>query len=276
MNAGRLDPYGTTPFAQRVPFPGFGPGMLLTYNGGWSSYNALTAKVERRFARGLYLLGSYTWQKSQDLGATDEFSTISTEYKKWDKGHSTFDVPHRFVGSFTYELPFGRGRRFMTGGGRALDFLLGGWQSSGIVTFSEGQFQTLGLGSDWINVGSFSRSIPQVVGDPFVGRTLPERYWNAAAFDFPRDEQGNRIRVVGNAGRNSFQQPGINNWDLTLFKNFRIAERFNTQFRWETFNTFNHTQFGNANTNTQSPTFGAITSTRISARRMQLGLKFLW
>jgi hypothetical protein len=102
------------------------------------------------------------------------------------------------------------------------------------------------------------------------------RYWNPAAFDFPRDEQGTRIRVVGNAGRNTFQQPGINNWDLTLFKNFRMSERLNTQFRWETFNTFNHTQFGNANTNTQSPTFGAITSTRITARRMQLGLKLLW
>lgn len=276
LNAGRIDPSGTVPIAERVPFTGFGPGMLLTYNGGWSSYNALTAKLEHRFAGGFYLLGSYTWQKSLDLGATDEFSTISSEYKKWDKGRSTFDVPHRFVSSFTYEIPFGRGRRLMGGASRAVDFLLGGWQSSGILTFAQGQFQTLNLGSDWINVGSFSRSIPNIVGDPYAGRTLPERYWNPAAFDFPRDAQGNRIRVVGNAGRNTFQQPGINNWDLTLFKNFRFRERFNTQFRWETFNTLNHTQFGNANVNTQSPTFGAITSTRITARRMQLGLKLLW
>lgn len=176
QNAGRLDPYGTTPIANRVPFPAFGPGMLLTYNGGWSSYNALTAKVEHRFAGGLYLLGSYTWQKSLDLGATDEFSTISTEYKKWDKGRSTFDVPHRFVGSYSYDLPFGRGRQMMTGASRAIEFLLGGWQSSGILTFSQGQFQTLALGSDWINVGSFSRSIPNLIGDPFAGRDLPNRY----------------------------------------------------------------------------------------------------
>jgi hypothetical protein len=276
MNAGRVDPTGTIPIAERVPFPGFGPGMLLTYNGGWSSYNALTAKVERRFAAGLYLLGAYTWQKSLDLGATDDFSTISTEYKKWDKGRSGLDVPHRFVSSFTYELPFGRNRKFMSGLGRAADFLLGGWQTSGILTFSQGQFQTLSLGSDWILVGSFSRSIPNIVGDPFAGTSKPDRYWNASAFDFPRDAQGNRIRVVGNAGRNTFQQPGINNWDLSLFKNFRMGERFNTQFRWETFNSLNHTQFGNANTNTQSPTFGAITSTRVTARRMQLGLKVLW
>ena len=53
LNAGTVDPAGTIPIANRVPFQGFGPGMLITYNGGWSSYNALTAKVERRFARGL-------------------------------------------------------------------------------------------------------------------------------------------------------------------------------------------------------------------------------
>lgn len=67
----------------------FGPGMLITYDGGWSSYNALTAKIEKRFSQGFYLLGSYTWQKSLDLGATNESSTIATEYKKWDKGRST-------------------------------------------------------------------------------------------------------------------------------------------------------------------------------------------
>lgn len=276
LNPGTVDPTGNIPIAQRIPFPGFGPGMLLTYNGGWSSYNALTAKIERRFAAGLYLLASYTWQKSLDLGATDEFSTISTEYKKWDKGRSTYDVPHRFVSSFSYELPFGRGRKFMSGLNRGADFLLGGWQASGILTFAQGQFQTLNLGSDWILVGSFSRSIPQVVGDPFAGTSAPERYWNPAAFDFPRDAQGNAIHVVGNAGRNTYQQPGINNWDVSIFKNFRMGERLNTQFRWETFNTLNHTQFGNANVNTQSPTFGAITSTRTTARRMQLGLKVIW
>lgn len=276
LNAGALDPTGTIPIAQRVPFPGFGPGMLLTYNGGWSSYNALTSKIERRLANGLFLLGSYTWQKSLDLGTTDEFSTISREFRKWDKGRSTYDVPHRFVGSFVYDLPFGRGRKFGSNMNKALDALVGGWQTNGIVTFAQGQFQTLGLGTDWILVGSFSRNIPNVIGDPFTGRTLPDRYWNPAAFDFPRDAQGNRIRVVGNAGRNTYQQPGIANWDASIFKNYRVTEKFTAQFRWETFNSMNHTQFGSANTNTQSPTFGAITGTRIPPRRMQLGLKILW
>lgn len=276
LNAGRVDPTGTIPIAQRIPFPQFGAGMLITYNGGWTSYNALTTKLERRYASGLYLLASYTWQKSLDLGATDDFSTISAELKKWDKGRSTLDVPHRFIASFNYEMPFGRGKKYFTGMNRATDLFLGGWQVNGIASFSQGQFQTLGLGPDWIQVGSFSRSIPQIVGDPYAGRSGPDRYWNPAAFDFPRDANGTAIHVVGNAGRNTFQQPGVNNWDMGLFKNFRMKERFTAQLRWETFNTWNHTQFGSANTTTTNAAFGTITSTRVAPRRMQLGLKLLF
>jgi hypothetical protein len=276
LNAGRLDPTGTIPIAQRVPFPQFGPGMLITYNGGWSSYNALTAKLEKRYSSGLYLLASYTWQKSLDLGATDEFSTISTEYKKWDKGHSTYDVPHRLVTSWIYEVPFGRGKKYLSSIGRGLDLIAGGWQVNGIATFAQGQFQTLALGSDWVLVGSFSKSIPDIVGDYKANRLLPDHYLNPAAFDFPKDAQGNRVRRVGNGGRNSIQQPGLNNWDLGVFKNIRITEQFNAQLRWETFNSWNHTQFGSANLTTTSPNFGRILSTRVGPRRMQLGLKLSW
>jgi hypothetical protein len=154
----------------------------------------------------------------------------------------------------------------------ALEAVLGGWQVSGIATFSQGQFQTATLGTDWLFIGAFSQSRPNIVGDPAAGRQLPDAYLNPAAFDFPRDAQGNRIRVEGNAGRNSIQQPGISNWDLGVFKNFRVLDRTNVQFRWETFNTWNQTQFGPANLNTSSPTFGRITSTR-GPRRMQLGLR---
>lgn len=272
LNIARLDPTGTIPIVQRVPYPQYG-FILMTYNGGWSSYKALTAKLEKRWSKGLFFLGSYTWQKSLDLGATDEFSALSGEFKKWDKGHSTFDVPHRFVGTWVYELPIGRGRPLMGDMPAALEAVLGGWQVSGIATFSQGQFQTPTLGTDWLFIGAFTQSRPNVVGDPAQGRDLPDRYLNPAAFDFPRDAQGNRIRVQGDARRNSIQQPGINNWDIGLFKNFRIHDRVNAQFRWETFNTWNHTQFGSANLNTSSPNFGRITGTRVGPRRMQFGLR---
>jgi hypothetical protein len=272
LNIATLDPTGTIPIAQRVPYPSYG-FILMTYNGGWSSYHALTAKLEKRWTSGLWFLGSYTWQRSLDLGATDEFSALSREFKNWDKGYNTYHVPHRFVGSWVYELPVGRGRALLSDAHPLVEALIGGWQVSGIATFSEGQFQTASLGTDWLIIGSFTQSRPDIIGDPTAGRQLPDFYLNPAAFDFPRDAQGNRVRVQGNAGRNTIQQPGINNWDIGLFKNFRFRDRVNLQFRWETFNTWNHTQFGSANLNTSSPTFGRIGSTRIGPRRMQFGLR---
>ena len=272
FNIARLDPTGTIPIAQRVPYPQFG-FILMTYNGGWSSYNALTAKVEKRWSKGLWLLGSYTWQRSLDLGATDEFSALSADFKKWDKGHSTFDVPHRFVGSWVYELPIGRGRALLHDVPAAVDAALCGWQITGIATFAQGQFQTPSLGTDWLIIGAFTQSRPDVVGNPADGRHVPDHYLNTAAFDFPRDAQGNRVRVQGNAARNSIQQPGIDNWDIGLFKNLRMPGRANLQIRWETFNTWNHTQFGSANLNVSSPNFGRITSTRVGPRRMQFGVR---
>ena len=157
----------------------------------------------------------------------------------------------------------------------ALDLVLGGWQTNGIVTFAQGQFQTLaarlGLDPGRQLLAIASRTSSAI---PSPGASCPTRIWNPAAFDFPRDAQGNRHpRGRATPGATRIQQPGINNWDIGLFKNFRIPRRFNAQFRWETFNTWNHTQFGSANTNTQSPTFGAITSTRVGPRRMQFGLR---
>jgi hypothetical protein len=275
LNIAELDPTGTVPIRERVPFPQYS-FILLTYNGGWSSFNALTTRLERRFSSGFYFLGAYTWQHAIDLGATDEFSAISRDYKTFDKGNSTFDTRHRFVGSYIYELPFGRGKRFLGGVSSLADKLLGGWQLNGITTMSTGQYRTVGLGLDYLLVGSFSTSRPDIIGDPTAGRVLPERYLNAAAFDFPRDAAGNQVRRQGNAGRNMFSMPGIHNWDLGVFKNTRFHERLNLQFRWEMFNAFNRTHFGAPNLSSTSPNFGRIGGTLINPRRMQFGLKLIY
>jgi hypothetical protein len=269
LNIATIDPTGLVPIRDRVPYPQYG-FILLTYNGGWSSYNALTAKLEKRFSNGFYGLFSYTWQKSLDLGATDEFSALSVEQKKWDKGPSTFDVPHRFVASYSYELPFGRGKPFLAGLNRFAGALLGGWQVTGITTFSQGQAQTPSVGSDWLRLGSFSTARPNIIGDVEAGRSLPRNYLNPSAFERPREH------VQGNAGRGSIRQPGINNWDLGVVKNNRISERLAMQFRWEMFNAFNHTQFGAATLNIASENFGKITTTLIGPRRMQVGLKLIF
>ncbi|HVW86950.1 MAG TPA: hypothetical protein VHB50_19825, partial [Bryobacteraceae bacterium] len=272
LNIASLDPTGTIPIAARVPYPQYG-FILLTYNGGWSSYNGMTARLEKRFSKGLFLLASYTWSKSLDLGSTDEFSAVSVDFKNWDKGRSAFDVPQRLVLSYVYELPFGRGKQFGGGVSGAADKLIGGWQVTGISTFAAGQFQTASLGVDWLNAGSFTTSRPNIVGDVKTARSLPDAYVNGAAFAYPTNAAGTRVHLEGNAGRNTIEQPGINNWDLGVFKNTRINERFNTQFRWEMFNAWNHTQFGPASLNLSSATFGKITSTLVGPRRMQFGLR---
>ncbi len=272
LNIASLEPTGTVPIAARVRFPQYG-FILLTYNGGWSSYNALTTRLEKRFSSGFFLLASYTWQKSLDLGSTDEFSATSTNFKNWDKGHSSFDVPHRFVVSYIYELPFGRGKWLASGANPAMNKIIGGWQFTGITTFSQGQFSTPTLGVDWINAGAFTTSRSNIIGDYQTGRSLPDRYINPAAFDYPRDASGNRVHLEGNGGRNTIEQPGTNNWDLGIFKNTKFGERFTGQLRWEMFNAFNHTQFGAANLSLTSANFGKITGLLVGPRRMQFGLR---
>lgn len=272
LNIASIDPSGKVPIVQRVPYPAYG-FILLTYNGGWSNYNALTARVEKRFGGGLYLLGSYTWSKALDLGSTDDFSIVSRDFKLYDKGRSDFDVPQRLVLSFVYELPVGRGKRFGANMNPVLNTIVGGWQVTGITTFASGQYKSASLGVDWLNAGAFTTSQPNIIGDIKQGRSLPDAYLNPAAFDYPLDGAGNRIHIPGNAGRNTIEDPGINNWDLGIFKNTRIGERFNTQFRLEMFNAWNHTQFGTANLSMTSATFGQITSTLVGPRRMQLGLR---
>ena len=159
LNIGTFDPTGSIPISQRVPYPQYG-FILLTYNGGWSSYQALTARLEKRFNNGLYLLGSYTFQKALDIGGTDEFSAVSAYYKNYDKGHSTFDVPHRFVFSYLWDLPFGHGKALLGGSTGVVDKLVGGWQLNGITTFSAGQFKTVGINSDWLNLAHSPRRGP--------------------------------------------------------------------------------------------------------------------
>jgi hypothetical protein len=271
LNSAAFDPTGTVALAARRPYPLFG-NILLAYHGGWSSYNALTSRFEKRFSSGLYFLTSYTWQKSLDLGSTDEFSAVGSSFKILDKGHSSFDVPHRLVFSCVWELPFGRAKR-LGGGGSLLGTIAGGWQVSGITTFSKGQYQTPSVGVDWLNIGSFNSSRPNIIGDYTAGRSFPDAYINGAAFDYPRNAAGQPVHIPGNAARNSIEQPGLNNWDLGVIKNTRIKERFNIQFRYETFNTWNHTQFGPANLTMTSANVGKITSLNVGPRRTQLGLR---
>jgi Carboxypeptidase regulatory-like domain/TonB dependent receptor/TonB-dependent Receptor Plug Domain len=267
-DSGTIDPTGTIPLPDRQPFPQFKGFILFSDNDGWASYQALTVRYEHRFNAGLYLLGAYTYQKALDLGNTDDFSMISADFKKFDRGPSDYDVPQRFVVSFNYDLPFGRGKRLLGGASGLVNALVGGWQVNGIATFSKGQYHTITTSQFWPNISpTFNTSVPNVVGDPTANQNPRGLWFNPAAFAYPTQH------IEGDAGRNQFEVPGFANWDMSLFKTTRITERLAAQLRVEAFNIFNHTQFGVPNLTWGTPTFGTITSTLQDARRLQLGMR---
>jgi hypothetical protein len=271
--------------AARKPYPNFGTYIDSDWSGN-SSYNAMNIKLERRTTT-LAVAMAYTWAKSLDSKSAaagiggQQFNGfqgfLDNHDPKRDRGRSDFDVDQRLVASFVYDLPFGRGKRVGNGINRAADVFIGGWQVNGIATFQRG-FPLSIIAADSGNLlDSFGTNRANLVGDPRSGRTgTIESWFNTAAFAQPA------LGEAGNSGRNILRAPGISNFDLSLFKNFTLSERLRLQFRLESFNAFNHTQFGNPQfgdpapqVNVTSPQFGQILGAR-AARINQLGAKFIW
>lgn len=267
-NVATIDPTGTIPIVDRVPYPNFGY-ILQSWNEGASNVNMLTAKAERRYQNGFSFLGALTWENAIDQGITDDFSAESQNFRLYDRGHSDYDVPIRFVLSGVYELPFGRGKTFLSSAPQKVNYLVGGWQLNTITTLTAGQYGTATLPTDWLNIGAFSTSRPNVQWNLVKkGRTLPTQYLNPAAFTYPS------THIEGNAGRNTIALPGYANVDLSLFKSAKIYRESIFQLRFEFFNVLNHTQFNGPN-GTLGSGFGQITSTR-SPRIIQLGARIQW
>jgi hypothetical protein len=265
--------------AERKPFPQFGVYINSDWT-GFSNYNAFNAKLERR-ARGLLATLAYTWAKSTDTKSAAA-GIGATGFNGWqgfldnhdplrDHGLSDFDVDHRLVGSFVYNLPFGRGEKFAGDASPAKDALVGGWQVNGIYTWQRGFPITIQATDIGGVLDTFGQNRADIIGDIHAGGFDPSitKWFNTEAFAQPAFGQ------FGNSGRNILRGPGINNWDLALFKNFALPGRTRAQFRLESFNAFNHPQFNGPNTQVTSPQFGVITSAR-PGRINQIGLKFLF
>ncbi len=279
LDSASFDPTGTVPLQAREPFPSLS-GILWGYNGGWSDYNALTARVEKRTSAGLYLLGSYTYSRCTDLGNTDDFSMTSRLFNVYDRGNCDYNPPQRAVFSYTYELPIGPGKSFLSGAHGLAGTIVGGWQLTGIATFQSGQFMTLGLPTDWMNIGPFSSSIPNKVGPAYSSQRTANNWLNINSFTFPGCPSyvacATGQHIEGNSGRNQIEEPGVNNWDIGLLKNTRINERFSTEFRAEFFNAWNQAQFGPPNGSLIPGQFGRISSLLVPPREIQFGLKLYY
>ncbi|MDT7542218.1 MAG: hypothetical protein QOE33_2122 [Acidobacteriota bacterium] len=246
-----------------------------------SNYNALQARLQQRFSRGLSLLAAYTYSKSIDdasnffTSAGDPNFPQDSNNVRLERALSNFDVRQRLSLSYTYDLPFGKGRDFANDGG-FLASLLSGWQTNGVVTLQTGRPFTVALLSDIdnsntgrSNLGFGANDRPNVVGSPRLSNRTPDRWFDTSAFVFPI------FGTFGNAGRNTLEGPGYKNVNASLIKNARFGESVSLQLRAEAFNLFNHPNFNLPDNFLGSPTFGRILSAQ-SPRHLQFGVKLLF
>ena len=266
----------TLSVALRSPYPELGRFQEVD-GSGKANYNSLSVKLQRRFSKGLTYLFGYTWSRSIDYGSairvhdTDVLFPQSSYNLRAERGLSSFNQDHRAVTSVLYELPVGKGRRFLNQGGVA-DAVIGGWELGSIFSMQSGFPATVIDNKDQSNTGiGFDR--PNATGQNAVlPRDVrnPDRWFNTAAFALQP------YGTFGTAGRNTVITPGSIQWDFSVHKQFRIVENHALQFRFEAFNFLNHPNWGNPDLSLTSQTFGRINSTRTNMREMQVALKYMF
>ena len=261
---------GPGPTAPRRPFYNIRPGLGdITYyvSDGLSNYNAFQLTVEKRLSSGISGLLGYTWAHAIDNVATDFGGGTGTPQdprnRNLDRGNSAYDIRHRLTASFTYQLP-GFAWKGLSGA------VLGGWQTNGILQWQTGLPFTPQLNNPTVNTGTGSRPDRIGSGNLPSGQRSINHWFDPTAFATPAQF------VYGNAGRDILFGPGRANLDLSLFKNFRPLERLTAQFRAESFNVFNHPQFGQPNAAIGSGSVATITSTVGNPRQMQLALRLIF
>jgi hypothetical protein len=241
-----------------------------------SSYHSMQVQVNRRFTKGLQIGGAWTWSKSMDYVSND-FAAVAAivPIKIWNYGKSDFDRTHIVQINWLWDVP---GASHLSKS-KVVGAIGDHWQISGVASFISGAPSGIGLsttnGLDIPGGGDGVRTL--VVSNPILPkdqRSLTQ-YFNTSVFALPA------IGTPGNAPRDVVRGPGTNNFDMTIFKNIPIKERFKFQLRFEAYNAFNHTQFSSMNTTAQfNPTtgqqvnaaFGSLTAAR-TARVGQISLR---
>src|SRR5579872_1489175 len=296
------------PFAQAVnglnkqanrPFPYINGTVIPTFSTASNDYNAVNFRVEKRYSKGLALLVNYTIQKNLESGGAgpDAYTqnggtsiALDTYDLKHERSYAPIDVPQMFTASVGYQLPFGHGKPWLSGGG-PLGKVVGGWQVNTIGTLRGGfptdiRTNVLPPVFNTFNVADRVSGQSMVVGNWSV-----DSYFNPAAFSVPGTTPsitGAPIQEFGNSARRVARGPGSENADVSLFKNVNFRERYLLQFRAEFFNFTNTPTFflpaassptltcigpaGGA-CNANNPSFGKLTSGTATGRQIQFGLK---
>lgn len=271
-NANQAVP-GSTALNTRRPLFSLVPNVTdvnyFTTN-GLSEYYGLQLTADKRFHRGVSVLLGYTWSHSIDNvplefgGGSAGPQPQDPRYLNLERADSIIDIRQRLTVSFLAELPFGKGKRFLNYGGPA-NWILGGWQTNGILTAQTGQPFSPVLQTSTTNTGTGSR--PNILAPVTYPGTL-QQWFSVNSYGIPAQY------TYGNAGRNTLRGPHRTNLDLSLFKNFVIHEQTRVEFRAEAFNVLNHPQFGLPNPNIGNGQAGTITGIVGNPRQLQMGIRF--
>jgi hypothetical protein len=253
----------------RRPNPLFGQ-IRTVQNDEIANYHGLSVVLRQRMSRGLTLLGSYTWSHTLDVGSDSNNSGAPMNPYNWrsDYGNSNWDIRHRLVAFFVYDIPF------LPAANPLLKGMFASWQMNGIVTLQSGLPFNVSTSVDTANTAAGGVYRPNLIAKPSenCGDSHLSACISTAAYSLPPTG----VYVYGSEGRNLLHGPGLFNIDYSLFKSFPIKERLKLQFRAELFNIFNHPNFNNPASSFGTAAFGNITSTSTGNREIQFGLKLVF
>ncbi|MFN0106710.1 MAG: carboxypeptidase regulatory-like domain-containing protein [Bryobacteraceae bacterium] len=277
----RFDPRNADPTNPRVPLPDNFLRPIAGYSdvalrdaAGTSNYHSLQVTVSRRFARNLEFGGAWTWSKAMDYVDGDQNRVTTVVPRRvWNYGLAGFDRTHILKVNWLLQIP---DRNWALAPAK---FVLNGWQLNGIASFVSGAPVSVGYslvsGADITGTPSVGARIV-ITEDPILPKSERtfDRNFRTDVFRAPA------VGTIGNAARTNLRGPGINNWDIALFKNIPLRERLKLQFRAELYNAFNHTQFSaydaaarfDAQGRQVNTRFGQFTAAR-SPRIAQLALR---
>jgi hypothetical protein len=274
--------------------PAFDSSIATFRSNAQSNYDSLQVRLEKRYTHGLQYQVAYTYAHSLDTASSASLGSLNNgdfqdqRYPNANYGNSDFDVRQRFVFSYVYDLPVGRGHALAKDASSVVNQIIGNWQLSGLFTAVTGNYYTATDADSVANgdcggtVGGCSR--PNLVGNPNTKPCVPGTIFNTCAFADDNTTPGIiAVGTLGNAPRNDIEGPGTREWDTSLVKQFPFSEQRHLEFRAEFFNILNHVNylFGTFGSISAPPTsvtmnsgvFGFPQASR-APRQIQFALKF--
>ena len=239
-----------------LPYPQF-TGVSIVSNAGFNWYHSLQTQVRRRMAKGFTIMGSWTWSKDMEA-----IQFLNAGDARPNRVISPNDRTNRFVVNGIYELPFGPGRPFASGGSGLTGRIIGGWQVEAVFQHQTGD--PLGFGNFIFNGDPNSIALP-------ISQRTPSRWFNTAGFDRATADQLANNVIYESLRFSGIRADGLTYLDLSVVKKTKIAERFSLDIRAEAFNSLNHTVFLDPTTTPTSAAFGQVTTSMNYPRTIQFG-----